>query len=154
MKSLRMALAVVLGVLSAGAASQTIYRWVDGNGRVHYTSEKPPEGAKGAALQSRISSYSGTPVVSGKAPAPSAAAARAEVKMYSTDWCGYCRQAREFFARSGIRYTELDIEKSTSAHAEYKSLGGRGVPLIVVGDRRMSGFSEARLAQMLKAAGH
>jgi glutaredoxin len=154
MKSLRMALAVVLGVLSAGAASQTIYRWVDGNGRVHYTSEKPPEGAKGAALQSRISSYSGTPVVSGKAPAPAAAAARAEVKMYSTDWCGYCRQAREYFARNGIRYTEVDIEKSAAARSEYERLGGRGVPVILVGAQRMNGFSEPSMSALLKSAGY
>ena len=154
MKSLRMALAVVLGVLSAGAASQTIYRWVDGNGRVHYTSEKPPEGAKGAALQSRISSYSGTPVVSGKAPAPAAAAARAEVKMYSTDWCGYCRQAREYFARNGIRYTEVDIEKSAAARSEYDRLGGRGVPVILVGAQRMNGFSEPSMSALLKSAGY
>jgi len=154
MKSLRMALAVVLGVLSAGAASQTIYRWVDGNGRVHYTSEKPPEGAKGAALQSRISSSSGTPVVSGKAPAPSAAAARAEVKMYSTDWCGYCRQAREYFTRNGIRYTEVDIEKSAAARSEYERLGGRGVPVILVGAQRMNGFSEPSMSALLKSAGY
>ena len=154
MKSLRMALVMMLGLLSASAASQTIYRWVDADGRVRYTSEKPPEGAKGAALQSRISSYSGTPVVSGKAPAPAAAAARAEVKMYSTDWCGYCRQAREYFARNGIRYTEVDIEKSAAARSEYERLGGRGVPVILVGAQRMDGFGEARLSQMLKSAGY
>jgi len=32
--------------------------------------------------------------------------------------------------------------------------GARGVPVIVVGAQRMNGFSEARLAQMLKSAGY
>jgi glutaredoxin len=74
--------------------------------------------------------------------------------MYATDWCPYCRRAQAFFARQGIRYTHLDIEKSPAAHAEYKQLGGRGVPVILVGAQRMNGFSEERLAQMLKAAGY
>jgi glutaredoxin len=74
--------------------------------------------------------------------------------MYATDWCPYCRKAREFFARRGITYAELDIEKSPAARAEYDRLGGRGVPLILVGTQRMNGFSQERLARMLKAAGH
>jgi glutaredoxin len=76
------------------------------------------------------------------------------VKMYATDWCPYCKRARDYFARNGIPYTELDIEKSESAKAEYKSIGGRGIPVILVGGERMNGFSEQRMAQMLKAAGY
>ena len=147
---------LVMALVAAVAQAQEIYRWTDANGRVHYSADKPPAGVKSKVVESRVSSIVGPATVTGKPPAPRAAApARPlDVVMYATDWCGYCRQAREFFARGGIRYTELDIEKSASAHAEYKGLGGRGVPLIVVGDQRMSGFSEARLTQMLKAAGH
>ena len=149
-------LTLVVALLASAAHAQQIYRWVDENGRVHYTAEKPPAGAKSSVVESRVSSIAGPATVTGKAPEPKAGAPaqRPQVKMFATDWCPYCRQAREFFARSGVPYTELDIEKSAAAHAEYRSLGGKGVPLIVVGNQRMSGFSEARLAQMLKAAGH
>ena len=82
------------------------------------------------------------------------AAGKPAVKMYATDWCPYCKQAREYFARNGIPYTELDIEKSETARAEYRSIGGRGIPVILVGSERMNGFSEQRMAQMLKAAGY
>jgi glutaredoxin len=152
----KLILGVVAALLAVAAQAQEIYRWTDAKGRVHYSADKPPAGVKSSVVEKRVSSIAGPAIVAGKPPAVRAAASTRplDVVMYATDWCGYCRQAREFFARTGIRYTELDIEKSTSAHAEYKSLGGRGVPLIVVGDRRMSGFSEARLAQMLKAAGH
>jgi glutaredoxin len=147
---------LVAALLAAAAHAQEIYRWTDAQGRVHYSADKPPAGVKSKVVESRISSIAGPATVTGKPPEPRArASARPlEVTMYATDWCGYCRQAREFFSRNGIRYAELDIEKSASAHAEYKGLGGRGVPLIVVGEQRMSGFSEARLMQMLKAAGH
>jgi glutaredoxin len=132
------------------ASAQPIYRSVGPDGRVQYT-DKPPPGAQATPVRERINSYSGTPTVSG---ATTPAAQRPEVRMYATDWCPYCRRAQAFFARQGIRYTHLDIEKSPAAHAEYKQLGGRGVPVILVGAQRMNGFSEERLAQMLKAAGY
>jgi glutaredoxin len=99
----------------------------------------------------RINSYSGTPTVTGSA---SAGATRPDIKMYSTEWCGYCQKAREYMARNRIRYTELDVEKSPAAKAQYQRLGGRGVPVILVGTQRMNGYSEERFAQMLKAAGY
>lgn len=152
MKSIAVMLAM-LGLFAGSAWSQPIYRWVDANGRVQYTSEKPPAGVKSTALEPRVSSYGGTPTVSGTHSGRAPAAAPAEVTMYATDWCPYCRKARDYFARNGIRYTELDIEKSPAAKAEYHRLGGRGVPLILVGSQRMSGFSEEGLANMLRAAG-
>jgi len=132
------------------ASAQQIHRWVDADGRVQY-SDKPPPGVKSRPVESRINSYSGAPQVSGIA---SAGATRPEIKMYATDWCGYCRKARDYFARNGIRYTELDVEKVPAARDEYQRMGARGVPVILVGTQRMNGYSEERLAAMLKAAGY
>ena len=134
------------------ADAQTIYRWVDSNGRVQYT-DKPPAGVKASPVESRINSYSGTPTVTGAASA-SAGGTQPEIKMYSTDWCGYCKQARAYFAANRVRYTELDVEKVPAARAEYQRMGARGVPVILVGEQRMNGYSEERLAAMLKAAGY
>lgn len=76
-------------------------------------------------------------------------ASQPEVLLYATDWCGYCKMSREFFAANGIRYTEYDIEKSSSALSEHKKLGGNGVPLIKVGDEVINGYNEAALRQLL-----
>jgi glutaredoxin len=146
--------ALLLMLAASMAQAQQIYRWVDANGRVQY-SEKPPAGAQSSTVQQRVSSVGGNAGAAAKGgSAAQPAAAKAAVKMYATDWCGYCRQARQFFARNGIAYTELDIEKSQAAMAEYKGLGGRGVPVILVGSQRMNGYGEERLVQMLKAGGH
>ena len=77
-----------------------------------------------------------------------------EVTMYATDWCPYCEQARRYLHRNDIRYTERDVEKSPGALAEFRRLGGRGTPLIVVGERMMMGYREETPADMLKAAGY
>ena len=60
---------------------------------------------------------------------------------------------RACFARTGTACTEYDIEKSAAGNAEYRRLGGRGVPLIVVGTEKMSGFSERGLDALLTRAG-
>lgn len=146
---MKLAALVALAVLAGAVQAQTVYRWVDANGRIQYTTEKPPAGAQATTVQGRVSSVGGN-----AAPAARPVVAKAPVKMYATDWCPYCRKAREFFASRGIAYTELDIEKSQAAMAEYRAIGGRGVPVILVGDARMNGFSEPRLAEMLKAAGY
>jgi glutaredoxin len=73
--------------------------------------------------------------------------------MYATSWCPYCAKARAYFAKNGIAYVEHDIEKSAAGNAEYRRLGGRGVPLILVGTEKMSGFSERGLDALLARAG-
>ena len=85
---------------------------------------------------------------------PAMAENRPEVKMYATSWCPYCAKARAYFARRNIAYVEVDIEKSKEGRAEYDRLGARGIPVILVGPRRMNGFSEARLSHLLSEAGY
>lgn len=64
-----------------------------------------------------------------------------KVVMYATSWCPYCQQARNYFRQQGISYTEYDIERDADAKRRYQAFGGRGVPVIFVGKRRMNGFS-------------
>ena len=39
----------------------------------------------------------------------------AEIKMYTTSWCGDCRMTKMFLAEKGISYEEIDIEKTPGA---------------------------------------
>jgi glutaredoxin len=100
-----------------------------------------------AAAQSFPSAQAGTSPQTQPAGAP-------PVVMYATAWCPYCAKARAYFKRTGTAYTEHDIEKSAAAHAQYKRLGGRGVPLILVGDEKMAGFSELAFESLLARATH
>lgn len=80
---------------------------------------------------------------------PARAESTPEIVMYATSWCPYCAKARAYFAESGIAYVEHDVEKSATARAEFKRLGGRAVPLIVVGREKMNGFSEVGFEFMM-----
>ena len=41
-------------------------------------------------------------------------------------------------------YREVDIEASDAGRREFDEYGGSGVPLIIVGERRMRGFDAGR----------
>jgi glutaredoxin len=74
------------------------------------------------------------------------------VIMYATSWCGYCRKARNYFKANNIAFSEYDIEKDERAKKKYDALGGRGVPVILVGNKRMNGFNAQSFKRMYEAA--
>ncbi len=75
-----------------------------------------------------------------------------EVVLFSTSWCGYCRKAREYLNSNGIAHVEYDIEKSSEGKRQFAELGGRGVPLILVGNEQIRGWSPAALEAALARA--
>lgn len=88
-------------------------------------------------------------VVPARPPVARSASNRGPVIIYSTSHCPWCVRAKEYFASKGVRYDERDVERSPSARAEFEKLGGKGVPLIMVGDEKMEGFNQQRLDQLL-----
>lgn len=118
-----------------------IYKWTDGAGKVHYSDHRP-DNAKPEKLRIHVNSY--TSVTYQLPPRTQTTAPISKnVVMYSTSWCTYCKQARAYFASHNIPYTDYDIEASQEAKQNYDAIGGRGVPVILVGNARMNGFSAA-----------
>jgi len=64
--------------------------------------------------------------------------------LYSAAWCGYCKKARAYLADKGIAYREIDIDTPDGLAAFARAGGGgKGVPLLLAGGRRVQGFSLA-----------
>ena len=72
-----------------------------------------------------------------------------EVVLYATDWCGYCKKARQFFNDNNIKFQEFDIEKSDEGRRRYEALNGNGVPLILVNGNRVNGFNKPKVIDFL-----
>jgi glutaredoxin 3 len=68
----------------------------------------------------------------------------AEVIIYTTAWCPYCRRAKALFKRKNIRYQEIDIGRDPSRRQEMVALaGGRTtVPQIFIGGRGIGGCDD------------
>lgn len=73
------------------------------------------------------------------------------VIMFATSWCPYCAKAREVFAKKGVRFTELDLERDGAAEAFQRDVMGLGgFPTIVIGNRVTQGFDEGQIVASLK----
>ncbi|MGB8328941.1 MAG: glutaredoxin family protein [Polyangiales bacterium] len=83
----------------------------------------------------------------------SAARSRVSVVMYSTDWCGVCRRARQYFEQEGIPFVEHDVDRDPQARADYLLLNPRrSVPTIKIGDEVVIGFSPQAVERAMNSA--
>lgn len=84
--------------------------------------------------------------------AAQALAAGPKVEIFMTSWCPYCAKAKAFFDAKGVAYTASDIEKDPAARMRFQKYGQRGVPLVVIGDIAIPGYSVAEYEKALAAA--
>ncbi len=81
------------------------------------------------------------------------------VVMYTTSWCGVCRQAKSLLKQLGVPFTERDVEASRSAAEELAAkarqagINPGGVPVIDVGGVLLQGLDEGVLRQTLRDKG-
>lgn len=65
------------------------------------------------------------------------------VVLYTASWCGYCKQAKAYLESKSINYKEIDVDTNDGKASFAQAGGGKGVPLIVVAGKNVSGFSTA-----------
>ena len=126
-------------VLSGHATAAGIYKWTDAQGNLHFTDQPPPE-ANAEKVKLRINSYTSPEIAPISANSPTT---DNNVVLYGADWCGYCKKAKRYFRAKNIAFREDDVEKSSKGRKDYKKMGGGGVPIILVGNKRLNGFSAA-----------
>jgi glutaredoxin len=138
MKFIPVTLFVTGFLMMIGNADAEIYKWKDEQGKIHF-SDQPSVTNEVDEVTVRVNTYTSPEVIDGD----SQPVASDRVVMYSTSWCPTCKKAKRYFRKNNIPFVENDIEKSAIAKREFDRLGGGGVPVILVGKRRMNGFSAA-----------
>lgn len=67
------------------------------------------------------------------------------VRVYSTQFCGYCVRAKMLLDARGIAYEEIDVSRDHEKRMWLVSeTGRRTVPQIFIGDEPIGGFEELR----------
>lgn len=79
-----------------------------------------------------------------------AAVGQPRVVIYTLRTCGACGRAKQYFREHNIRYTEYDVETSVKGRADFDRTKGGAVPVIVVGEKRMRGFSPERFEALMR----
>jgi glutaredoxin-like YruB-family protein len=157
---------VVLFLLCAVMTSHAdMYKWEDANGVVTFKDTPPPASKRQKVKVYTDSDFAVPPpapspsnnsknrTLSPSQPPPAAAQSTTgftgTIEMYATEWCGYCAAAENYMKSKNYSYVKYDIEKDSAAKQRHKDLGGRGVPLIIIGPNKMSGFSPKTLEYYL-----
>jgi glutaredoxin len=156
MKSPRIALSLLAAALAAALCVQAqtnVYRWVDKDGKVHFSDSPPPKDAKDAS-QRRIG---GGATEDTQLPyATQLAARRYPVTLFTGSDCGEpCVKGRELLTRRGVPFTERDAQNNPGDQEALKQLiGGLEVPLLVVGTSKTKGYEEGQWQASLDSAGY
>ncbi len=72
------------------------------------------------------------------------------VAIYTTETCGYCKMAKDFFRNNNVEFQEFDVGHDIAKRQEMIEKSGQmGVPVITVGDDMIVGFNKPRLQELL-----
>lgn len=151
MKKLFIAISLLVMVVS-NAQAESLYRWVDKEGKVHY-GDRPAEDAIGAE-QKKFSaptsagdddlSYS---VRKAKKDFP--------VTLYVAPSCGdLCVQARAFLNKRGIPFVEKNLTTKEDVEAFNAKNVDNIVPSLAIGKSMISGYEAERWGSDLDIAGY
>ncbi len=84
------------------------------------------------------------------------------VRIYTTEYCGFCVRAKELLRTKGASFEEIDVTGDDAMRQKLVEMSGglRTVPQIWVGDTHVGGYSdlakldrEGRLEPMLRGDG-
>ena len=74
------------------------------------------------------------------------------VTVYSTTWCGFCKQAKKYFDSIGVEYKEVNVEEDkVAAEKMVEESGQMGVPVIKIGTGIVVGFDKPKIDTLLKS---
>ena len=152
MRAYSIVAATLAGAIACGVATAQTYRWVDAQGRVHYTQTPPPPGAKD--VQRKNLGQSGAAASAELPYATRVAAQNFPVKLYTQDKCQPCNDARASLVKRAVPFSEVNVVTQKDLD-EVQSISGKAeLPLLIVGSVHQSGFQEQQLNSLLDTAGY
>ena len=63
-----------------------------------------------------------------------------DVIVYSNVGCVPCHHAMEYLSQKGVPFTEKNVARDPSAMQDLMRMGIRVLPVLVIGEKRLSGF--------------
>jgi glutaredoxin len=146
----RIGIAIALALAATAASAQT-YRWVDRDGKVHFTDAPPPAFARDVQKRARD-----------VAPADGAqgsfdlqqAQKKYPVVLYTAEPCVPCKDARELLGKRGVPYREVAVGSAETREELKKVAGEMEVPVLTVGKEVQRGFEPSLYNAALDTAGY
>lgn len=135
------------------AQSASLYRWVDNDGKVHYTEQPPPASAAKKVEEKSIGT---APSEGSQLPyATRLAVKNFPVTLFSSDCGDPCTKARELLSKRGIPFTSKDAGLVEVQTELTKLTGTLSVPVLLVGSTiQLKGFTPDDWNTALNDAGY
>ena len=74
----------------------------------------------------------------------------AQVKIYTTSTCVYCRGAKEYFEEKEVDYEEINLSEHPDRIQEMIQISGQmGVPVILIDGKIVIGFNRGAINEAL-----
>jgi glutaredoxin len=147
-----MVIAGVMSILTGIACADSLFRWVDGEGKVHY-GDRPASDAVNVEAKKFTA-----PVVPDDGTLSYAARLAKEnfpVTLYVAEHCGEpCVQARALLNKRGVPYTEKFLATREDNAEFVRVSGGNGIPTMAVGKTYVQGFEPGQWESELDIAGY
>jgi glutaredoxin len=75
--------------------------------------------------------------------------ARTQVVVYGTATCPFCAKTRAYLKERNIAFGDFDVDKSDKGRHDFGELGGKAVPVILIGNRKLVGFDQKAIEAAL-----
>ena len=72
-----------------------------------------------------------------------------KIEIYTSNSCGYCHMAKEFFNENNIDYIEHNISEDSEAKKALIKKEYRSVPVIDINGEEMVGFDKEKVVAIL-----
>jgi glutaredoxin len=146
-------LIILLFFVTTTTLAQSVYIWKDGSGAIYYGDSRPTPGATLVNV-GKINVYETDRTQKSRATTTTARKApqqkqQPEIVMYSAVWCGVCKQAKDYFAKNKVRYTDYDVETSAAGKAFYAKMEKKTVPIFLIDGEIQKGFTTAIFDRIL-----
>lgn len=135
------------------ASAQSVYRYVDPDGRVVYSDRPPPPNVKSVQTKRLGANYVETSEPSITAQM---AAERFPATLFTFECGEVCQNAEGLLNRRGVPFTTVDVQKDEQGLVRLKTLTGEeNAPVLTLGDKIVvKGYSESRWQAALDEAGY
>jgi len=133
------------------AQADTLYKWVDSQGRISYHDQPQPEGA-GYRVEEKVL---GTGNKHKEEDKLAKIVEKCPVVLYSVPDCGSCDLARLYLQKRKVPFTEQNLNADPELQQTLKKkIGSLSAPTIMIGEKVMKGYVESVLEGELDGAGY
>lgn len=150
----RINLLLVTALMAIGipaAQADTLYKWVDSQGRISYHDQPPPDGA-GYRVEEKVL---GTGNKHKEDDTLAKVAEKFPVALYSVPDCGSCDLARLYLQKRKVPFTEQNLNTDPELQQTLKKkIGSLSAPTIMIGEKVMKGYVESVLEGELDGVGY